>query len=54
MEVAMALLIRTLSRALGSESDIETLKTIAIFSGVGLLVSLLFLIYGIDLNPGSF
>ena len=50
----MALLIRTLSRALGSESDIETLKTIAIFSGVGLLISLLFLIYGIDLNPGSF
>jgi hypothetical protein len=50
----MALLVRTLSRALGRDSDVEMLKTIAIFCGLGLLVSLLFLLYGIDLNPGLF
>ena len=50
----MAVLLRTLARALGIDSDVETLKIIAIFSGLGLLVSLLFLVYGIDLSPGFF
>jgi hypothetical protein len=38
MAVAIA---RVLSRASGTEVDVETLKTIIIFCGVGLIVSLL-------------
>ena len=53
MEVAMTALARTLSRALGNEIDVETLKTIVIFCGIGLTVSLLLaLTYGLDLSPG--
>jgi hypothetical protein len=37
----MAAIARVLSRASGTEVDIETLKTIVIFCGVGLAVSLL-------------
>jgi hypothetical protein len=33
---------------------IETLKTIAMFCGVGLTVSLLLASYGVDLSPGFF
>jgi len=33
---------------------IETLKTIAMFCGVGLTVSLLLASYGLDLSPGFF
>ena len=47
----MTALARTLSRALGSEIDVETLKTIVIFCGIGLTV-LLALTYGLDLSPG--
>jgi len=51
----MTALTRTLSRALGIEIDVETLKTIVIFSGFGLTVSLvLALAYGLDLSPGFF
>ncbi len=35
-------------------SDIETLKTIAIFCGLGLLVSLLSARHGLDLSGGFF
>ena len=53
MEVAMTALARTLSRALGNEIDVETLKTIVIFCGIGLTVSLLLaLTCGLDLSPG--
>jgi hypothetical protein len=37
----MAAIARVLSRASGTEVDVETLKTIVIFCGVGLVVSLL-------------
>jgi hypothetical protein len=37
----MAAIARVLSRASGTEVDVETLKTIAIFCGAGLAVSLL-------------
>jgi hypothetical protein len=43
---------RVLSRASGSGVDVETFKTIAIFCGVGLFVSLLLLVYGQDLSVG--
>ena len=46
------------SHITGTDSEIETLKVIAIFCGAGLLVSLLcvlfFLSYGLDLGPGFF
>jgi hypothetical protein len=50
----MAALARALSRASGTNVDVETLKTIAIFCGVGLFASLLFATYGLDLSPGFF
>lgn len=51
----MATLARFLSQASGIEIDVETLRTIAIFSGAGLLLSLVLLLtYGIDLSPGFF
>jgi len=34
--------------------DVEALQVVAIFSGLGLLLSLMFLTYGIDLSPGFF
>ena len=37
----MTAIARTLSRASGTHVDVETLKTIVIFCGVGLVVSLL-------------
>jgi hypothetical protein len=45
----MAAIAKVLSRASGT-----TLKTIAMFCGVGLLVSLLFATYGLDLSAGFF
>jgi hypothetical protein len=50
----MVALARVLSRASGRQVDVETLKTIAMFCGVGLTVSLLFASYGLDLSPGFF
>jgi hypothetical protein len=50
----MAAIARVLSRLSGTELEVETLKTIAIFCGVGLLVSLLFATYGLDLSVGFF
>lgn len=50
----MAALARLLSRASGMDVDVETLKIVAIFCGVGLLASLLFAIYGLDLGTGFF
>ena len=49
----MAALAKVLFRA-GVSIEIETLKTILIFCGVGLFVSLLFATYGLDLSPGFF
>jgi len=51
----MATLVRILSRALPTnESELETLKTIALLCGVGLFVSLLLATYGLDLSAGFF
>ena len=45
----MATIARALSRASGTQVDVETLKTIVMFCGVGLVVSLLLL----RLEPGT-
>jgi hypothetical protein len=50
----MAAIVRAVSRAFGDDADIKSLKTVAMFCGVGLFVSLLFATYGLDLSPGFF
>ena len=50
----MAAIAKVLSQVSGRQIDIETLKTIAMFCGVGLTVSLLLASYGLDLSPGFF
>jgi hypothetical protein len=50
----VAAIAKVLSRASGTDIDVETLKTIAILCGAGLFVSLLFASYGLDLSPGFF
>ena len=50
----MADLARALSQASGTLVDVETLKTLAMFCGVGLTVSLLFVTNGLDINAGFF
>jgi len=54
MDAPMAMIVRAVSRALGDDVDIETLKTIAMFCGVGMFVSLLLATYGLDLSAGFF
>jgi len=43
-----------LSRVSRTDVDVETLKTIIMFCGVGLAVSLMCASYGLDLSPGFF
>jgi hypothetical protein len=51
----MAAVLRALLEASKTtDIDVETLKIIAVFCGVGLLVSLLFAICGLDLSVGFF
>ena len=50
----MAALAKVLTRASGIRVDVETLKSIIMFCGVGLTVSLLLASYGLDLSPGFF
>jgi hypothetical protein len=51
----MATLARVLSLAFpASQAEIETLKVIATFCGVGLVVSLLVATYGLDISVGFF
>jgi hypothetical protein len=51
----MAAIARVLSRAFpGSNVEVETLKIIALFCGVGLVVSLLLATIGLDLSSGFF
>jgi hypothetical protein len=53
----MAALVQALSRvSAGTSEETETLKLLAIFCGAGLLVSILFAIYGpaVDLTSGFF
>jgi hypothetical protein len=49
-----AAIARVLSRVSGTEPGVETLKTIALFCGLGLFVSLLMATYGLDLSAGFF
>jgi hypothetical protein len=50
----MAALARVISRAFRTDVDVEILKTVIIFCGVGLVVSLLFASYGLDMSAGFF
>jgi hypothetical protein len=51
----MAAIARALSRAFpGTDAELETLKTIALFCGVGLVVSLFLATVGLDISAGSF
>lgn len=50
----MTAIARVLARVSGTQVDVETLKTIVMFCGVGLVVSLLVASYGLDLSPGLF
>jgi hypothetical protein len=50
----MTVIAKALSRISGTNIDIETLKTIIMFCGVGLTVSLMYASYGLDLGPGFF
>jgi hypothetical protein len=50
----MTAIARVLSRVSGAQIDVKMLKTIAMFCGVGLTVSLLLASYGLDLSPGFF
>jgi hypothetical protein len=50
----MAAIAELLLRAPEIQVDGETLKTIVIFCGIGLVVSLLFASYGLDLSAGFF
>ena len=47
----MVALARALSRMSGVDVDVESLKAVIAFAGVGLLVSLMFIIYGLDVLP---
>ena len=47
----MVALARTLSRISGVDVDLELLKAVVAVSCVGLFVSLLFIIYGLDILP---
>jgi len=58
-EVAMTAMAQALSRVFlsrvfQSADERDTLKKIALFCGVGLLVSLVCMTYGLDLSPGFF
>jgi hypothetical protein len=50
----MAVIAKAISQATGIDLDVETLKTIVMFSAVGLTVSLMCASYGLDLSPGFF
>jgi hypothetical protein len=50
----MVAITKLLLRASGTRVDVETLKTIGVFCGAGLVVSLLFASYGLDLSAGFF
>jgi hypothetical protein len=52
--IAMAAITKVLSRITVRDADVEILQVVAIFSRLGLLLSLMFLTYGIDLRPGFF
>jgi hypothetical protein len=50
----MTAIAQALSRAFQPAGESETLKLIALFCGIGLLLSVVSLTYGLDLSPGFF
>ena len=50
----MAVIAKLLCRASATQVEVETLKIVGMFCGVGLTVSLLAASYGLDLSPGFF
>jgi len=50
----MTAVAKVLSRAPGTQGDVETFQTVAIVCGVGLVVSLLLSLSGWDLSVGFF
>jgi hypothetical protein len=51
----MATIARVFARKFPSaDFEVEVLKQIALLCGAGLLVSLVFMSYGLDLSPGFF
>jgi hypothetical protein len=51
----MAVVAKVLSNAFPeTKFNVEILKVVAIFSGVGLAISLICASYGLDLSPGFF
>jgi hypothetical protein len=50
----MATIARVFSRASGADVDVETIKILVMFFGVGLTVSMMLASYGVDLSPGFF
>jgi hypothetical protein len=50
----MAALVQALSRFGSTDVETDTLKLLAIFCGAGLVISIVFATYGLDLSPGFF
>jgi hypothetical protein len=50
----MTALVQALSRLSGAETESDIFTIVALFCGVGLLVSLALATYGLDLSPGFF
>jgi hypothetical protein len=50
----MEALAKSITHVTGVDVDIEILKTVVMFSAVGLTVSLMCASYGLDLSPGFF
>jgi hypothetical protein len=50
----MAAIARAVNRAFPDTFEVESLRILAMLSGVGLLVSFMMMSYGLDLSPGFF
>jgi hypothetical protein len=50
----MTALVQALSRLSGTETETDAFTIVALFCGIGLLVSLTLATYGLDLSPGFF
>jgi hypothetical protein len=48
----MAALAKAASRASGIQIDVETLKSLGLFCGTGLAVSLVLVMHGLDVSAG--
>jgi hypothetical protein len=54
-EIAMTAIAKAFSNAIPAISpDFDILKTVAVFCGAGLCVSLILISYGLDLSAGFF